>query len=117
MKTELAKSLLKNWHASIVALDNIFDELKSSLGSSPNLPLWVASYKSVELHTETLDRLLSGDGEDYGWLSWYWLECNLGENPMEMSFANGEKLTVVGLDDLWDVINTDEDGNRKFEEP
>jgi hypothetical protein len=69
-------------------------------------------------YTRTLAAQLSDDTEDArGWLEWFAWECDFGRKPMEMVFADGETLMVVGASDLLAAIRTDENGCRVWDSP
>ena len=100
------------WADRAKALHAAQDALNDMLMASPEAPIFKAAWDVFGGYTEVLADLI---GDDDGWLEWFAWECRLGENPMEMSFANGEKLLVVGVADLVDAILSDDDGNRVFE--
>ena len=112
MKREEATKLITLWVDRAKALHAAQYSLNTLLMASPEAPIFKAAWDMFTGYTKQLAEAL---GDEDGWMEWFAWECQLGEKPMEMSFANGEKLLVVGVDDLVDVILSDCDGNRVFE--
>lgn len=87
------------------------DATSATLMASPEAPLFKAAWECFVGYTKNLAEII---GDDDGWLEWFAWECELGQKPMEMTFANGERLMVCGVEDLIDAMITYENGNRIF---
>jgi len=104
-------ALVSRWADRAKALHESQDELSKQLMAPPEAPLFTAGWEMFKGYTETLAKEIGDNG---GWLEWYAWECMLGENPMEMTFPNGEKLVVASVGNLVDVILTNDEGNRMY---
>lgn len=105
------RRLVSLWADRAKALHIAQDNLSDLMMASPEAPLFKAAWDCFDGYTRNLAEII---GDEDGWLEWYAWECQLGKNPLEMKFANGERLMVCGVEDVVDVIHTDEDGNRIF---
>ena len=101
MKTK-SIDLVERWIDRAKALHAAQDAISDIMMASPEAPIFTASWDVLGGYTELLAKALGDEG---GWLEWFLWDCNLGDNPMEMTFPNGKKLTVLGAAELVDVIH------------
>jgi hypothetical protein len=110
--------LVERWLETAIRVQNTFGKIENAFMASPENEIRSAIWAMFGEYTRTLAAQLSDDAEDArGWLEWFAWECDFGRKPMEMVFANGETLLVVGASDLLAAIRTDEHGNRVWDSP
>jgi hypothetical protein len=108
--------LIQKWIDAAIRVQDTFGKIENAFMASPENEIGSAIWDMFSEYTRTLAAQLSDDAEDArGWLEWFAWECDFGRKPMEMVFANGEVLLVVGASDLLAAICTDENGNRVWE--
>lgn len=112
------RRLVERWVETARRVQDTFGKIENAFMASPENEIRSAIWDMFGEYTRTLAAQLSDDAEDArGWLEWFAWECDFGRQPMEMVFANGETLLVVGASDLLAAIRTDENGNRVWESP
>jgi hypothetical protein len=110
--------LVSRWVDTAIRVQETFGKIESAFMASPENEIRSAIWEMFGEYTRTLAAQLSDDAEDaLGWLEWFAWECDFGRNPMEMVFADGETLMVVGASDLLAAIRTDENGFRVWYSP
>lgn len=110
-KIELINKWIKAGKAMSDELFGICDVLKIT----PESPMHTVPWAMFDDYTDTLAEIIGDDESE--WLVWFAFECDFGRDPKIMKFANGEELLVVGASDLYTAIDSDENGNRKWESP
>lgn len=91
---------LEAWNALYLQLNAQAEALHNLTLAAPESPLVTALWSIWEAYTITLAENLSDQGE---WLLWYWLECDMGTNPMAVTLS-GKDLRVRTLRHLARVI-------------
>jgi hypothetical protein len=110
--------LVSRWVDTAIRVQDTFGKIENAFMASPENEIRSAIWDMFGEYTRTLAAQLSDDAEDArGWLEWFAWECDFGRKPMEMVFADGEKLMVVGAADLLAAIRTDENGCRVWDSP
>ena len=110
--------LVERWVQTAIRVQDTFGKIENAFMASPENGIRSAIWDMFGEYTRTLAEQLSDDAEDArGWLEWFAWECDFGRKPMEMVFANGETLLVVGASDLLAAIRTDDHGNRVWGSP
>jgi hypothetical protein len=110
--------LVRIWVDTAIRVQDTFGKIENAFMASPENEIRSAIWDMFGEYTRTLAAQLSHDAEDArGWLEWFAWECDFGRKPMEMVFANGETLLVVGASDLLAAIRTDDHGNRVWDSP
>jgi len=110
--------LVSRWVDTAIMVQDTFGKIENAFMASPENEIHSSIWGMFGEYTRTLAAQLSDDAEDArGWLEWFAWECDFGRKPMEMVFANGEKLLVVGASDLLAAIRTDDHGNRVWDSP
>jgi hypothetical protein len=108
--------LIDRWVTAATRVQDTFGKIESAFMASPENEIRSAIWGMFNEYTRTLAAQLSDDAEDaLGWLEWFAWECDFGRKPMEMAFADGETLMVVGASDLLAAIRTDENGCRVWD--
>ena len=108
--------LVERWVETAIRVQDTFGKIENAFMASPENEIRSAIWDMFGEYTRTLAAQLSEDAEDArGWLEWFAWECDFGRKPMEMVFANGETLLVVGASDLLAAIRTDDHGNRVWD--
>lgn len=115
MTKERKIQLIDRWiKASIRMLENM-EVITDAIKAQPESPLFNEPRLLLDAYTECLaDALEIKNNDALDWLDYFAYECDYGRKPMEMGFADGEKLTLVGASDLLAAIDTDATGNRKW---
>jgi hypothetical protein len=112
------QALVERWIETARRVDETFGRIEAAFMADPENEIRAAIWSMFAEYTRTLAAQLSDDAEDArGWLEWFAWECDFGRKPMEMVFADGEKLLVVGASDLLAAIQTDENGCRVWDFP
>lgn len=110
--------LVSRWVDTAIRVQETFGKIENAFMASPENEIRSAIWDMFGEYTRTLAAQLSDDAEDArGWLEWFAWECDFGRKPMEMVFADGETLMVVGASDLLAAIRTDENGCRVWDSP
>lgn len=110
--------LVERWVQTAIRVQDTLGKIENAFMASPENEISSAIWDMFGEYTRTLAAQLSDDAEDAsGWLEWFAWECDFGRKPMEMVFANGETLLVVGASDLLAAIRTDDHGNRVWNSP
>jgi hypothetical protein len=100
MNTEKLK-LLELWKYRMLSMDIQTDTLISWMMVSPESPLITAVSRMMESYTMTTALLVGDDSE---WLTWYWLECDLGRKPKQA--GNGDNMRMIeSINDLAELID------------
>jgi hypothetical protein len=110
--------LVSRWVDTAIRVQDTFGKIENAFMASPENEIRSAIWDMFGEYTKTLAAQLSDDAEDArGWLEWFAWECDFGRKPMEMVFADGETLMVVGASDLLAAIRADENGCRVWDSP
>ena len=110
--------LVSRWVDTAIRVQDTFGKIEKAFMASPENEIRSAIWDMFGEYTQTLAAQLSDDTDDArGWLEWFAWECDFGRKPMEMVFADGETLMVVGASDLLAAIRTDENGCRVWDSP
>jgi len=110
--------LVSSWVDTAIRVQDTFGKIEDAFMASPENEIRSSIWGMFGEYTKTLAAQLSDDAEDAsGWLEWFAWECDFGRKPMEMVFADGEKLMVNGVSDLIAAIRTDENGCRVWDSP
>ncbi len=97
--------LVERWVQTAIRVQDTFGKIENAFMASPENEIRSAIWEMFSEYTRTLAAQLSDDADDArGWLEWFAWGCDFGRKPMEMVFANGETLLVVGASDLLDAI-------------
>lgn len=96
--------LLKEWESRINYVEEVYDNLNKLLLAQPDSPLFNALYQTLDAYTRTLEFALVGNSES-GWLSWYWMDNNLGKNEFEANPGTWEQAKPIkSLEDLEELL-------------
>lgn len=110
--------LVERWLETAIRVQDTFGKIENAFMASPENEIRSAIWGMFSEYTRTLAAQLSDDAEDArGWLEWFAWECDFGRKPMEMVFADGETLLVVGASDLLAAIRADDKGCRVWDSP
>jgi len=109
--SELVLPLLESWKREAEELSRVLKLFDAVTHSSPECPLKNAAWGVFAGYTEVLAAMI---GDNDGWLEWFAWECDFGNAAKEVQFSDGEKLLVVGVEDLLDAIWSNPDGTRYF---
>lgn len=107
----LVLPLLESWKREAEELHRVQKLLSDVTGSCPDSLLNAATWGMFSGYTKALAAMI--DDTD-GWLEWFAWECDFGNSAKEMQFSDGEKLFVVGIEDLLDAIWRNPDGTRHY---
>lgn len=83
---------LDSWKTSHQEIDSALAKLGDAVGIDPQSPLVSAMFKAFDRHTKTLAELI---GDQWHWLQWYEIDCDMGTKPMSASPATGVPLQLV----------------------
>ena len=87
---------VRTWHATAKATGEAVDELNNVIGCSPESPLSQAIYAMVIAYTDAVQ-----DAHGLGdWLNWYWLECEMGTEPLSASIGDEPLREIATVEDL-----------------
>jgi hypothetical protein len=110
--------LVERWVETAIRVQDTFGKIENAFMASPENEIRSAIWDMFREYTWTLACQVGNDPPDaFGWLEWFAWECDFGRKPMEMVFADGETLLVVGASDLLAAIRTDDHGNRVWDSP
>ena len=87
---------LREWEAHLRDLTAAWDALHALTGAAADGPLGDATWCVFEVYTRAIGREI-GDFED--WMSWHWLENDLGAKGREAGNRR-ETRSIKSLDDL-----------------
>ena len=87
---------VRTWYTTVKATGDAVDELDRVVGCSPESPLSQSIYAMVIAYT---DAVQDAHGLDT-WLEWYWLECEMGENPLSASIGDEPLREIATVEDL-----------------
>lgn len=107
--TALFCPLVEAWKRHGEELHRVQKLLSDVTGSCPDSLLNATTWGMFAGYTKALSSMM---GDEDGWLEWFAWECDFGKNAKEMQFSDGEKLMVVGVEDLLDAIMSHPDGTR-----
>ena len=95
-RTDGMEKAIRTWHATVKATGEAVDALDRVVGCSPESPLSQAIYAMVIAYTGAVQDAHKLDT----WLEWYWLECEMGENPLSASIGDEPLREIATVDDL-----------------
>ena len=95
-RTDEIEQAIRTWYATVKATGEAVDALNNIVGCSPESPLSQSIYAMVIAYT---DAVQDAHGLDT-WLEWYWLECEMGENPLSASSGDNPMREIATVDDL-----------------
>jgi len=108
MKTADMLPKLEAWKAAMVEMDRQYDALNALLGLSPDSPFPRAIQDLQAVATEATAETVGDAG---GWLSYYWLECNMGAGMLSgrhgSATIGGKEYPIRTLKQLARVIVAD----------
>jgi len=87
---------IREFHERVSDIERVTDVLNSVLSMVPESDLNSAIWALIGGYKDALGEAYSIDG----WLEWWWLECNLGEKPMQAGLPGEELRTIATVDDL-----------------
>ncbi|WP_156820696.1 hypothetical protein [Thioalkalivibrio thiocyanodenitrificans] len=99
----LIEKAARDFHTAVSGADGALDRLSDLLGVSPESDLCSNVWAMAGAYKGALDAAY-GIG---GWLEWWWLECRLGEQPMQAGLPGEELRTIATIDDLVKLITDD----------
>lgn len=91
---------VREFHERVTEIERVFDTLNSVLSIRPESDLHNAINSLIGGYISALGAAYNIDG----WLEWWWLECNLGDHPMQAALAGEELRTIATIDDLVKLI-------------
>jgi len=86
MKINEIACMLEAWRGRREELDAQLDALSALTKAAPECPLFEAIEDVWSAYTVSLGELIGDDAE---WLQWYWLECDMGNKPREVTPEEG----------------------------
>lgn len=106
---------IRDFHDRVTEIERVTDVLKSVMSMAPESDLYSAIWALIGGYKDAIGDAYNIDG----WLEWWWLECNLGSNPMQAAVAGEELRTIATVDDLVRLILDDlaQSGNVKVSGP
>lgn len=103
------KIAVREFHERVTEIERVMNTLESVLYMSPECDLHNAICALISGYNNSLCEYYSIDG----WLGWWWLECDLGNNPKQASLAGEELRTIATIDDLVKLICDDITKDKK----
>lgn len=94
---------VREFHNRVSEMERVAAVMCDVLSMEPESDFYSAVWALVGGYQGALGAAYGIDG----WLEWWWLECKLGENPMQAAPAGGELRTIATVDDLVKVICED----------
>ena len=113
MTKEKKIELIDKWIKAGIRMSDAIEKVCDAMMIQPESPIHSEPWHLFDAYTDTLAEIIGDDGSIL--MDWFAFECKFGRDAKTMRFANGEKLLVVGASDLYAAIDSDEDGNRKWE--
>lgn len=89
---------LREWETHLRDLESVWDKLHSLTGAATDGPLGDATWCVFDAYTRAIGREI-GDVEN--WMSWHWLENQLGERGHEAGNRNKMRPIKTLEDLLW----------------
>lgn len=103
MNEDAIRALVTTWHERMTELTLQSESFETLTGAQPESPLIGAIWHVAGGYTEAVDGLCGGGG----WLSWFWLECDLGNKSKDAMPHGGKWRHVKTTDDLVALILED----------
>ena len=97
---ENSMTLLREWLQHHAAVQELMDGIKTSIGLDPNGPIFNTVWRLFEAYTDTLSVELGDFG---GWLSWFYLENDMGAKAMHAGY-DGKTRPIKTLAHLYTLI-------------
>ena len=95
-RTDGMEQAVRTWYATVKATGEAIDALNNVVGCSPESPLSQAIYAMVIAYTDAVQDT-HGLGD---WLTWWWLECEMGETPLAASIGDEPLREIATVEDL-----------------
>ena len=97
---QAVEKAIRDFHERVADADKVLSALDDIFDWSPECQLFQAVSALVGGYISALGAAYHIEG----WLEWWWLECRLGQNPLEAAPAGGELRIVAAVDDLIALI-------------
>lgn len=101
--TAKIEKAIRDFHDRVSDIERVTDAMNAILMTSPESDFNSALRAVVGAYKEALDEAYNIGS----WLEWWWLECGLGNKPMQASLAGEELRTIATIDDLVALILDD----------
>lgn len=92
---------LEAWAFHVKRVNAIYTAMEAVTGSIPDAPIWEAVWGMENAYTDAVSDLV---GDEFEWLSYYHLVCEMGKKPREVKLPSGKTITIKTLRDLARVI-------------
>ncbi len=100
---EKVKKAIREFHDRVIEFERVIAVLNGVVDMQPESALNTAAWDLIGGYKDALGAAYHIDG----WLEWWWLECNLGNNPMKAKLSGGELRTISTLDDFVKLVCDD----------
>jgi len=101
--TAKIEKAIRDFHNRVGDIERVTDALNAVLMGHPESDFNMALWAVVGAYKDALDEAYSIGS----WLEWWWLECSLGNNPMQAGLAGEELRTIATIDDLVTLVLDD----------
>ena len=101
MNKEELKIDIEKWVELCKKTDALHDKISAIFGVVIDSEPFNLYYEMLELIQKSIEEKHGIEGD---WLSYFWHECNFGENPMEVTFKCGKVVVVKDVDSIIEVI-------------
>lgn len=92
MTTKERAQQVRRWYETMIEFERQCSAFSDLTMAHPESPFVRAINVMAGEHTTAVDP--GGD------CAWFWLECDLGRNPLKASKADGEERTIKTVEDL-----------------
>ena len=105
---DLAKDV-REFHERVKQMNQVADDLSAILFMGPESPFYTAMWKVMEGYRDTLEELYGLAG----WVDWWWLECDMGNRPMQVKIPGDDEFRLISTIDDFVLLVVDDFERRK----
>lgn len=93
-------ALLTDWQKHHAAVEKLMDGIKASIGLDPDGPMFDTVWRLFDSYTDALSAQLGDFGD---WLSWFYMENDMGTNCLSAGY-DGKTKPIKTLANLYGLI-------------
>lgn len=94
---EKLEKAVREFHERVKQMTQVADDLSTILFMGPESPFYTAMWKVMEGYRDTLEELYGLAG----WIDWWWLECDMGNRPMQAKIPGDTEFRLIStIDDF-----------------
>lgn len=94
--------LVRTWAATGMSLSKQCHAMAELTGADYSSPLFDAIWRERDAHTAALGLLINDECE---WLNYFESECEFGDTPRQITYADGTKVMLDTVDKLIAILS------------